>query len=239
MRLDKLLSESGYGSRKDVKKVLKKGRITVDGHVVKDGKVKVDPSRQTIFNGNTCVKYQQHVYLMLNKPSGVISATEDPKQQTVIDLIAAEWGHKKMFPIGRLDKDTTGLLLLTTDGTYAHALMAPKRHVAKRYRAVIAGEVGENERKQFAEGILLGDGYMTRPSSLSIIESGPKSVIELVLTEGKFHQVKRMFAACGKQVIALERTHIGELALDLALASGAYRELTEEEKHLAVSSAKT
>ncbi|MCM3759574.1 rRNA pseudouridine synthase [Alkalihalobacillus oceani] len=229
MRIDKLLANTGYGSRKDVKKLLKTGSVRIDGETVKDGKVHVNPDRQEVTVAGVAVEYKPFVYLMLNKPKGVISATEDGQHKTVIDLLQPEDARYEPFPVGRLDKDTEGLLLLTNDGQFSHALMSPKRHVAKTYLAEVEGEVTEADVSHFHEGVELEDGYVTKPAHLVILERGSHSNVSLTITEGKYHQVKRMFAAVGKRVTALERIAIGPLQLDQQLKRGAYRELTEAE----------
>ncbi|WP_026676639.1 pseudouridine synthase [Fictibacillus gelatini] len=229
MRLDKLLSNMGFGSRKEVKQLLKSGAVQVEGTVIKDGKTQVNPVEQTIFLLGEKVVYKEFIYLMMNKPQGVISATEDVQQETVIDLLSEEDRHFAPFPVGRLDKDTEGLLLLTNDGQLSHALLSPKKHVPKTYYAIIEGRVDENDVSAFKEGVLLDDGYKTKPGDLTILRSGGTSEIELVITEGKFHQVKRMFAAVGKKVRYLKRIKMGNLSLDESLELGEYRELTEDE----------
>jgi 16S rRNA pseudouridine516 synthase len=228
MRIDKMLANMGYGSRKEVKKLLKEGGLQVNGEVVKDGKSHVNPETDTVVLHGEEVQYREFIYLLMHKPSGVISATEDQNDETVIDLLQMEDQIFEPFPVGRLDKDTEGLLLLTNDGQLSHQLLSPKRHVPKTYYARIDGEVTESDVKAFANGVTLDDGYETKPGKLTILESAPQSEIELVITEGKFHQVKRMFEAVGKKVTYLKRISMGPLGLgDLEL--GEYRELTEEE----------
>ncbi|WYP25581.1 pseudouridine synthase [Alkalihalobacillus sp. FSL W8-0930] len=229
MRLDKLLADTGYGSRKEVKKLLKSGVVSVNQEVNKDPKTQVDPSTQEIIVAGEVVQYHSEVYLMLNKPKGVISATEDSMHKTVIDLVNDKWGSYSLFPVGRLDKDTEGLLLLTTDGAFSHRLMSPRRHVSKVYQAKIDGVVTEDDAEAFRVGVELDDGYVTKPAVLRILEADEHSHIELSITEGKFHQVKRMFKARGKTVLTLKRRAIGKLELDESLSPGECRELTEEE----------
>ncbi|WP_413378963.1 pseudouridine synthase [Alkalihalobacillus sp. 1P02AB] len=230
IRLDKLLANMGYGSRKDVKQLLKKGFVKINGDPVKDGAVKVEPSRDEVVIGDELVTYKPNIYLMLNKPKGVISATEDDEHKTVIDLLSAdEIRIYEPFPVGRLDKDTEGLLLITNDGNFSHSLMSPRKHVEKTYIAKVKGEVTEKDIEAFAKGVKLEDGYVTKPADLTIMEAGPYSRISLTITEGKFHQVKRMFISVGKEVVELKRAKIGKLELDETLAPGAYRELTEQE----------
>lgn len=229
MRLDKLLANMGFGSRKEVKQLLKQKAVTVDEIVVKDAAIKVDPARQNVAVYGERVEYIEFIYLMMNKPQGVISATEDDVDRTVIDLLDSFAKHMKPFPVGRLDKDTEGLLLITNDGQLAHNLLSPKKHVAKTYYAKIDGCVTEEDREAFAQGVTLDDGYLTKPGKLVILRAGQQSEIELTIEEGKFHQVKRMFEAVGKKVTYLKRLSMGTLRLDENLALGEYREVTEEE----------
>lgn len=233
MRIDKLLSNMGYGSRKDVKILLKQGAVRVDEQPVKDAKRHVDPNTEQVTVFGETVDYRPFVYLMLNKPEGVISATEDNVESTVIDLIDPSYAHYELFPVGRLDKDTTGLLLITNDGAFNHALMSPRKHVDKVYIAEVDGEMTVEDVRQFAEGVELEDGYTTKPARLEILSrNGRRTTIRLTLSEGKYHQVKRMVAAVGKHVERLERVQIGPLELDANLERGDYRELTEEEVRL-------
>lgn len=229
MRLDKLLANMGYGSRKEVKALLKQGALKVDGETIKNGAYHVDPHKQVVTLFGDVVEYKPFIYIMLNKPQGVLSATEDIKDRTVIDLLPLEWRHYEPFPVGRLDKDTEGLLLLTNDGQMAHRLLSPKKEVPKTYFAKVEGVVSVEDQMQFAQGVELDDGYQTKSGELRILHSDTISEIELTITEGKFHQVKRMFEAVGKKVIYLKRLSMGPLALDERLALGEYRELTEME----------
>lgn len=229
MRIDKMLANLGYGSRKDVKKLLKDGAVEVNQQKVKDAKQHVEPEKDVVTINGEKVEYKEFVYLMMNKPQGVISATEDTEHDTVVDLLEMEDLVFSPFPVGRLDKDTEGLLLLTNDGQLAHRLLSPKKHVPKTYFAVINSEVTEDDVIAFKKGVILEDGYETKPGELKIIKSGLTSDIELTITEGKFHQVKRMFEAVGKRVIYLQRISMGPLSLDETLELGEYRELTEEE----------
>ncbi|WP_332649458.1 pseudouridine synthase [Lysinibacillus sp. 54212] len=229
MRLDKLLANMGYGSRKEVKNLLKQKAVTVDGAVVKDAALRVDPDKQDVSVFGERVIYTEFIYLMMNKPQGVISATEDRYDKTVIDLLDPLSQHFQPFPVGRLDKDTEGLLLITNDGNLAHNLLSPKKHVPKVYYATIDGTVTEADIKAFKQGVELDDGYVTKPGELVILQSGPTSEIQLMIQEGKFHQVKRMFEAVGKKVTYLKRISMGSLVLDESLPLGDYRELTEQE----------
>lgn len=229
MRLDKLLANMGYGSRKEVKQLLKQKAVSVDGTYVKDAAMHVDPEKQDVSVFGERVLYTEFVYYMMNKPPGVISATEDLRDETVIDLLEPLHQHFQPFPVGRLDKDTEGLLLLTNDGVLAHNLLSPKKHVPKVYYALIEGIVTEADGEAFARGVELDDGYITKPGKLVILKSAQQSEIELTIQEGKFHQVKRMFEAVGKHVTYLKRLSMGSLKLDESLELGAYRELTIEE----------
>ncbi len=232
MRIDKLLANRGYGSRKEVKKLLKSGVVKINEVTVKDGSTHFKPSEDSVTIHGEVIEYREFIYLMLNKPPGVISATEDPAHETVIDLLEVDDAVYNPFPVGRLDKDTEGLLLITNDGGLSHQLLSPKKHVPKTYFAVIEGDVTEDDSKAFKEGVVLDDGYKTMPAELVIIKNGILSDIEITIMEGKFHQVKRMFEAVGKRVVYLKRIKMGSLELDETLSLGEYRELTEEELSL-------
>jgi 16S rRNA pseudouridine516 synthase len=234
IRIDKLLSHMGYGTRSEIKKAVKQGKVTVDGKVVKDSGLIVNPELAAVAFEGQAVIYRDVIYIMMNKPPGVISATEDGRERTVIDLLEPEDRLLSPFPVGRLDKDTVGLLLLSNDGQLAHEMLSPRKHVPKTYEALVRGNVGEQDRLQFAAGVTLDDGYVTMPAELVIVEAAerdgePYSTIQLTIKEGKFHQVKRMFEAVGKKVVFLKRLSMGALKLDESLAEGEYRELTEQE----------
>jgi len=231
-RLDKVLANFGFGSRNDIKKLVRKGLVTVDGITARDASMHVDPGKSIIVADGRTLKYRKFVYLMMNKPAGVISATSDDKLKTAVDLLPEEYSCFGLFPAGRLDIDTEGMLLLTNDGQLAHDMLSPKRHVDKRYYALIDGVVTDGDVKAFSEGVMLDDGYKTMPAELFIIRSGLRSETEVVLHEGKFHQVKRMFRALGKKVIYLKRIQMGGLKLDETLGPGEFRELTSEEVEL-------
>ena len=240
-RIDKVLSHMGVGSRSDIRKQAKLGLISVNGAVVKDSGYHVDPYKDEIVVGGEPVRYREYVYLMMNKPPGVLSATEDKRDRTVLDLLKPEHALFEPFPVGRLDKDTVGLLLLTNDGKLAHELLSPRKHVPKTYEATVEGDVDADDVAAFAAGVELEDGYMTLPAQLRILsrERGSKTIsqISLTITEGKFHQVKRMFIAVGKKVTFLKRVSMGELKLDENLPLGACRELTAEELALLTGAA--
>ncbi|QUH25789.1 pseudouridine synthase [Serpentinicella alkaliphila] len=229
LRLDKILANLGYGSRKDIRKICKQGLVIVDNKVVKDSSKHVDPYESEIKIGDEIIEYKEFVYLMMNKPDGVISATEDSIHQTVIDLLDEEHRIFEPFPVGRLDKDTEGLLLLTNDGKLAHQLLSPKKHVPKTYYAKVIGKVTDEDIKKFEIGVKIEEEYTTLPAELVILKSDEISEIELTIYEGKFHQVKRMFEAVDKKVEYLKRLSMGPLQLDEDLQLGEYRELTDEE----------
>ncbi|MBC1998213.1 rRNA pseudouridine synthase [Listeria marthii] len=226
MRLDKLLSHTGFGSRREVKPLLKSGAVVVNGTIQKDSKTQVNPDKDQVTVHGTPVVYQEFVYFMLHKPQNVVSATEDNVSETVIDLLAQEDTLTDPFPVGRLDKDTEGLLIITNDGTLAHNLLSPKKHIDKTYYAKIDGDVTATDVEAFAAGIELDDGYACKPARLEIITPNE---IKVTIQEGKFHQVKRMFAARGKTVSYLKRISMGNLQLDESLELGEYRPLTETE----------
>lgn len=215
------------GSRSEVKAYIRKGRVKVNNIVVSDPNLKVKEGDSIFFDDNI-VTYEKHSYYMLNKPAGVVSATRDNLSETVLDCIKDK-KHKDLFPVGRLDKDTEGLLLITNDGELAHRLLSPKRHVDKVYYATVKGVVNDDDKEAFAKGVIIGDNYRTLPASLQIIASAEISEIKLTIHEGKFHQVKQMFEAVGKEVIYLKRLSMGSLILDPKLKTGEYRFLTEEE----------
>lgn len=229
MRLDKVLAHMGYGSRKDVRSLIRKGHVSVNSKVIRNNGLQVNAEQDVIEVNGEIVHYRKHIYIMLNKPQGVISATEDARDQTVIDLLPANLQHFEPFPVGRLDKDTEGLLLLTNDGQLAHHLTSPRRGIEKTYYAKISGEVTDADVKAFQCGVTLDDGYVTKPGQLSILKSDNISEIELTITEGKYHQVKRMFLAVNHEVIYLKRIRMGDIELDDQLELGSFRELNDEE----------
>lgn len=228
MRLDKFLANAGVGTRSEVKQYVKKGLIQVNGTTVKKADLNISESEDEILYQNKKITLQTHFYYMMNKPQGVISATEDNFQKTVLDLL----GHDKrsdLFPVGRLDKDTEGLLLITNDGDLAHRLLAPKKHVSKIYYARIQGRVTEEDVAAFREGLDIDEDFKALPANLKILKSDEESEIEVEIFEGKFHQVKRMFQAVGKKVVFLKRLSMGKLVLDPTLTVGEYRALTSKE----------
>lgn len=243
MRLDKFLADMGKGTRSELKKMIKNGQVNVGGVIIRDPGYKVDEISEVELGGEP-VQYEQFVYYMLNKPSGVISASEDPEEETVVDLIDEE-KRKGLFPAGRLDRDTEGLMLITNDGALAHRILSPKHHVDKTYYAVILGEPGDDDIQAFADGLVIDDGLRCMPAVLEILsrvtndpyveaellEAGTSVMTEVNITihEGKFHQIKRMFSSIGCEVLYLKRLRMGTLELDESLLPGEYRRLTEDE----------
>ena len=225
-RLDKVLAGTGRWSRREVKELIRQCRVTVDGRPASSPEEKVDPAAAKILVDGETVTWEQYVYIMLNKPAGLLSATEDSRQKTVLDLLPGELRRRGLAPVGRLDKDTEGLLLLTDDGELTHRLLSPKYHVDKVYFARVAGELTEADVAAFAAGITLGDGLVCRPAGLEILSADTCLV---TLQEGKFHQVKRMLASRGKPVLCLKRLSMGALQLDDGLLPGQFRRLTGEE----------
>lgn len=231
IRLDKMLSNMGIGSRTEMRNALRRGSVTVNGTVVKTGKEKVDVEEDDVYYEGSKVIYKKFVTLMLHKPPGVISATEDSRHQTVLDLLEEPYVNMKLFPVGRLDIDTEGLLILTNDGALSHDVLSPKKHVPKTYEALIDTLVSDEDAVSFKNGVVLDDGYVCKPAELKVIKQNADgtSLVEVILFEGKFHQVKRMFESVGKKVLYLKRVKMGGLALDEQLEIGTYRELTDLE----------
>ena len=226
-RLDKLLASTGRWSRREAKQLIKEGRVLVDGSPARSGEDKADPDGAAILVDGAPLALRRHTYVMLHKPAGVLSATEDPRQETVLDLLPPELRRLGLFPVGRLDKDTEGLLLLTDDGELAHRLLSPKNHVDKVYRARLDRPLGPADQAAFAQGITLADGLRCMPAELELIGDGTEVLV--TLHEGKFHQIKRMTASRGAAVRWLKRLSMGPLQLDPALRKGEYRLLTHEE----------
>jgi 16S rRNA pseudouridine516 synthase len=216
-------------SRKETKDLLKKGRIRVNDNIAVRCEMKIDPEKDKVYLDNKLLSYKRFVYIMLNKPKEVVSATKDSKHQTVLDLVPETMFRKGLFPAGRLDKDTTGFVLLTDDGDFAHKILSPKSHVPKVYRAVINGSVTSEHVEQFEKGMILENGEICKSALLSVIYDGVNPVTEITICEGKYHQIKRMFEAVGRKVLELQRTKIGGLDLDENLVLGTCRELAEQE----------
>lgn len=225
IRLDKYLANAGIGTRSQVKQYIKKKQVTVNGIHAASGDLKIDPESDTVLYQDAPVIREVFVYYLLNKPAGYISATEDPNCQTVLDLIR-DTTHKDLFPVGRLDKDTEGLLLITNDGALAHRLLSPRKHVDKTYYVELDTEIPAHAAATFQVGLDIGDEKPTLPAGLSILT--PTSA-HLTIQEGRFHQVKRMFHAIGCEVTYLKRIRMGSLKLDDTLSPGSYRPLTSEE----------
>ncbi len=239
VRLDKFLADSGVGTRSEVKKYIQKGQVQVNGKPVKKPELKITEEDTVVMNGQEILAVPEYVYYIFNKPAGCVSATEDARDKTVLDYIEEKDRRKGLFPVGRLDKDTEGFLLITDDGPLAHELLSPKKHVDKTYYAKVSGKVTEEDAAKLAEGVDIGEKALTRPARLEILyASDLSSEIRLTIHEGKFHQVKRMMEALGKKVIYLKRLSMGPLALPVDLPAGKYRSLTEKELELLKSSGK-
>lgn len=224
LRLDKILSKSGFGSRKDVKKLILSGRVSVNGKSITNSSFKASP--EDIFVDGNKISYREFIYVLMNKPQGVISSTEKGRTKTVIDLLDDDLKSYSPFPVGRLDIDTEGLLLITNDGPLAHNLLSPKKHVDKTYYAKINGVVTDEDIEKFKQGLDIGEDKPTLPATLNILKSGETSEIEVTICEGKFHQVKRMFHAVGKEVVFLKRIKMGTLTLPPNLKTGDYIEIS-------------
>ncbi len=229
-RIDKLLTSIGLCSRREAAAAARGGAVSVDGEICRDASRKVDPQHSCVTFRGKPVGYTEHVYLMMHKPTGVLCATKDREQKTVLDLLPAQYRSRGVFPVGRLDKDTSGLLLLTDDGALGHALTSPRRHVPKVYRALADGVLGAADAAAFADGLVLGDGTVCRPAELQIDDvSGAQSRVTVTVHEGMYHQVRRMLAARGAPVRTLMRVSEGPLALDPQLAPGSWRALEQGE----------
>jgi 16S rRNA pseudouridine516 synthase len=229
LRLDKLIASMGDYSRSEVKRLVKDGRVTVGGLPAPSADVKCDAESALIAIDGKPLLYSEHTYVMMNKPEGYLSATEDMNRETVLDLLPKELRNRALFPVGRLDRDTVGLLLITNDGALAHRLLSPKHHVDKVYFARTEGKLDAEDEKAFAEGITLGDGFECMSAGLRIISAGETSEALVTVREGKFHQVKRMLASRGKPVTYLRRISMGTLTVDESLAPGEWRYLTDKE----------
>ena len=228
-RLDKALAGTGRWSRREVKLLVRQGQVRVNGMAAVSAEEKIDPETAVITVGGESIRLQKFTYVMLHKPAGVLTATEDRRQATVLELLPAELRRRGLSPVGRLDKDTEGLLLLTDDGALAHDLLAPKKHVDKVYFVRTDGALDDADCKAFEQGITLGDGLECLPAKLEILKSDAQSEALITIREGKFHQIKRMLASRGKPVVYLKRLSMGSLTLDEGLSKGEYRMLTAEE----------
>ncbi len=231
-RLDKLIASQGLLSRNDVKNLIKRGEVSVNGAVVKDSSLKVSYEDDIKINGKSLAQ-SEFVYIMLNKPKGVVSASEDKRDKTVIDILPDELRRKNLFPAGRLDKDTTGFSLITDDGDFAHRILSPTRHVDKTYIAEVSDKIDFEKAKQaFLDGVVLSDGTVLLSAQLELLEDGDKQIFKVVIKEGKYHQIKRMFASLGTTVVELKRIAIGGLALDNSLKEGEARTISKNELDL-------
>ncbi|MEG0806167.1 MAG: pseudouridine synthase [Lachnospiraceae bacterium] len=229
MRADKFLSQLKICTRSEAKKIIRAKRLTCDGSYVCQPEDKIDPEQQSICLDQQLLSYEPYLYYMFYKPKGCVSATKDRQYKTVCDYIPTT---HELFPVGRLDLDTEGLLILTDDGAFAHELLSPTKHIPKTYYAEVSGTLGEEDIQAMAKGLSYGEAKPSKPAQLDILVSGTVSKATLTITEGKFHQVKRMFAALGKKVLYLKRIQMGELKLDSGLSPGEYRSITKEEKAL-------
>lgn len=228
-RLDKMIASQGKYSRREAQELIKGGKVKVNGITVRDRGAKSDDEKDTVTVNGEQLDFQKFVYIMLNKPKGVVSATNDKNEKTVIDLVPKEYKRRNLFPAGRLDITTTGFVLITDDGDFAHRILSPKNHIEKTYEARLAEKVTDEQIKRISEGIELKDGTKCLPAKVTVIEDGDKPLVEIKICEGKYHQIKRMFAAAGNGVIGLKRTQMGGLMLDPNLKEGEIRLLTVRE----------
>lgn len=231
-RLDKLIASQGLLSRNDVKGMVKRGEVSVNGAVVKDSSLKVSYEDDIRIKGEA-LSQTEYTYIMLNKPKGVVSASEDKRDKTVVDILPDELKRKNLFPAGRLDKDTTGFSLITDDGDFAHRILSPSRHVDKTYVATVSEKINfKNAEKAFFDGIVLEDGTVLLSARLELLEDNEKQIFKVIIKEGKYHQIKRMFASLGTSVVELKRIAIGGLELDPVLQEGEARLITGKELNL-------
>ncbi|MBQ8227748.1 MAG: rRNA pseudouridine synthase [Clostridia bacterium] len=231
-RLDKIIANSGTLSRKEVHRLIKSGAVSVNGITTKDRGFCIEPETAVIKINGQVINLEKYVYIMLNKPEGVVSATKDPTEKTVVDLVPAEFKKKNLFPAGRLDRNTTGFVLITDNGDFAHKILSPKNHIEKTYEARLAEAIDDLSLQKVAEGITLGDGTECLPAKVKVLEGGDNPLVEIKICEGKYHQIKRMFAAVGNAVIELKRVKMGELPLDESLAPGECKVLSKDEVNL-------
>jgi len=226
------LASQGFGTRSEIGRMVRAGHVAVDGMIAKNPAVKLEPQSSEISVNGLVLDYRRHLYLMMNKPAGLLCVSSDPRSETVVSMLPGVYQRPGLFPAGRLDKDTTGLVIITDDGDFGHNLTAPKKDIVKTYHAVLDGEVGEHEIEAFATGITLEDGTECRPAGLRVLEPGERPLVEICIMEGRYHQIKRMAASVGKMVLSLKRTAIGGLFLDDTLQIGDYCELNDEMKAL-------
>ncbi len=236
MRLDKLLTVTATATRSEAARAVRAGQVLVNGLPAKKADMQIEPMRDTVLYRGSPVLYREHYYILLNKPTGYVSATEDGREPTVLTLLPPKYTALGLFPCGRLDKNTEGLMLLTDDGDTAHRLLSPRRHVTKRYRFTVKFPLTESECARFREGLVLEDGYETKPADILLDDGGKSGIITLI--EGKYHQIKRMMLALHNQITSLERISFGPLALPADLPRGAWRELTKEEETALLEAAK-
>lgn len=233
-RLDKILASQGVGTRSEVRKLIWSGKVTVDGDICRTIDSKLDPSVHEIAVGGKPVCYRRHLYIMMNKPDGVVSASNDSHVKTVIDILPPDLRRKGLFPVGRLDKDTTGLLIITDDGAFAHSVTSPVKKVFKTYRVSLDGSLTEEDADLLRNGVTIDGNEQCLPAQVAVLD-GENFIYEIKICEGKYHQIKRMAQAVGRKVTALQRTAVGRLSLDASLDCGQARELTEQEKLLPLS----
>lgn len=231
-RLDKILVSQSIGSRKEVQKLIKNGSVSVNGEICKKIDIKIDAEKDIIKVCGQTITYQKYLYIMMNKPAGVVSASNDKREKTVIDILPEEFKRKSLFPTGRLDKDTEGLLIITDDGDFAHQMLSPKKGVYKKYIATLDGKITKDTIKAFEEGIIFADGTKCLPAKLEISNFDDNNIGIVTICEGKFHQVKKMFLCCGLNVVHLQRISIGGLYLDSKLHIGECKLLTNLDKQL-------
>lgn len=229
MRIDKFLCSCGICTRSEAKKLLRLSKVTVNGKIIKQGDFKIDTENDEICFKKQRIFYEKFHYLMMNKPDGVVSATKDPKDKTVIDLLDNKYKNIGVFPVGRLDKDTTGLLILTNDGSFAYNTLSPKKHISKKYYVEVDGELSEDLIKEFKTGVIIDSNYKCKEAILEIID---KNSAYVTISEGKYHQIKRMFNAFNLNVTGLERIAFGKITLDENLEYGQYRLLNDDEREL-------
>ncbi len=228
--MDKLIASQGTRSRSETVRLIRSGQVTVNGAVCRDPSAKYDADTCRVTVAGESLNYRQFVYIMMNKPAGILCVSRDPKARTVVDLLPEEMKRKNLFPAGRLDKDTVGLVLLTDDGELAHRILAPKRDILKRYQVRLDAPLSGEHCRAFAEGITLADGTPCRPAELIVLENGEQPLAEVRITEGRYHQIKRMFGVLDRGVVWLKRISIGNVVLDPALAEGESRFLTDRER---------
>ncbi len=230
-RLDKILASQGAGTRSEVRKMIWAGRVTVDGELCRSIDRRLEPSEHEIAVNGVSVCYRKYLYIMMNKPGGAISASNDSHVRTVVDLLPPSLRRKGLFPVGRLDKDTTGLLIITDDGAFAHSVTSPGKKVFKTYRATLDGVLSEADMKYLSDGAVIDGGEICLPAQVAVLDQ-ERFIYEIKIREGKYHQIKRMAQSVGRRVLALERTAVGALTLDPSLERGEAREMTERERSL-------